>query len=500
MRMADDFDRDEAERNEKPWRADPRYGGMSDESARLSWEATQKTKSAESNGAGNGFDDQDREEDCRPPEYSDDALALVFAEKNAARRRYVAGWGKWLYWNDGVWQDDPTLDTFDQVRKSNRELAGACKEPKVSKSITSAYAVAATERLARSDRRLAATTEQWDADPLILNTPHGPIDLRTGELRPADPTNYLTKCTAIAPSGVCPLWLQFLKVITNGEDALQKYLQRLLGYCLTGLTIEHAMAFFYGTGSNGKSVLLSTVSGILKDYHRTAPIETFTASKNERHPTELAGLRGARMVTSIETEEGRRWAESKIKALTGGDTISARFMRQDFFDYTPQFKLVIAGNHKPSLRTVDEAMRRRFNLVPFTVTIPPEKRDKQLPIKLQGEWPGILSWMIQGCLEWQRIGLSPPETVARATAEYLTSEDAIAAWLDDCASLSPNAFSTSADLFKSWKDWAEKTGEWVGSAKNFGSKLRDRNFESTKTGGVRGFKGIRLPSIYGVEQ
>src|SRR5262249_4902153 len=152
---------------------------------------------------------------------------------------------------------------------------------------------------------------------------------------------------------------------------------RLLGYALTGLTIEHALFFLYGTGANGKSVLMSTVAGILGSYHRTAPIETFTASTSERHPTDLAGLRGARLVTAVETEEGRRWAESKIKALTGGDRIAARFMRQDFFEFTPQFKLVIAGNHKPGLRSVDEAIRRRFNLVPFTVTIPKAERDEK---------------------------------------------------------------------------------------------------------------------------
>jgi putative DNA primase/helicase len=274
-------------------------------------------------------------------------------------------------------------------------------------------------------------------------------------------------------------------------------LQRLLGYCLTGLTTEHVMAFLYGTGSNGKSVLLNTVSGILDTYHRTAPIETFTASNNERHPTELAGLHGARMVTSIETEEGRRWAESKIKALTGGDKIAARFMRQDFFHYTPQFKLLIAGNHKPSLRTVDEAMRRRFNLVPFTVTIPAEKRDKELPVKLQKEWPGILRWMIVGCLEWQRIGLSPPEAVTKATAEYLTSEDSIAAWLDDCAELAPESFTQNADLFKSWADWATKTGEHFRSQRGFSQKLIDRGFRKDKVRHQRGFFGIRLSSLYG---
>ena len=153
-------------------------------------------------------------------------------------------------------------------------------------------------------------------------------------------------------------------------------------------------------------MLLSTVAGIMGDYHRSAPIETFTASNGDRHPTDLAGLRGARLVTATETEEGRRWAESRIKMLTGGDAVSARFMRQDFFEYKPAFKLFIAGNHKPSLRSVDEAIRRRFHLMPFAVTIPPEERDGELTEKLKAEWPGILAWMIEGALMWQTDGLA----------------------------------------------------------------------------------------------
>jgi P4 family phage/plasmid primase-like protien len=214
-------------------------------------------------------------------------------------------------------------------------------------------------------------------------------------------------------------------------------LQLIFGYGLSGSIIEHALFFLYGTGANGKSVLLSTISGIMGGYHCTAPIETFTTSSNDRHPTELAGLRAARLVTAIETEEGRRWAESRIKALTGGDRIAARFMHQDFFEYAPQFKLVIAGNHKPALRNVDEAMRRRFNLIPFAVTIPPEERDDKLTDRLQQEWPGILQWMIDGCMRWQRDKLSPPKVVADATLAYLEAEDAIAAWLDECATEIP---------------------------------------------------------------
>ena len=168
------------------------------------------------------------------------------------------------------------------------------------------------------------------------------------------------------------MWLSFLNSIFAEDEQLIGFVQRMLGYALTGVTEEHAMFFLYGLGANGKSVLLRTVTGILDDYHAVAPTEMLMASKHERHPTEIASLVGARLVTATETEGGKRWAEAKIKQLTGGDKLAARFMCQNFFYFTPQLKLVVAGNHKPSLNTVDEAMRRRFHLMPFTVTIPPQ--------------------------------------------------------------------------------------------------------------------------------
>jgi len=261
-----------------------------------------------------------------------------------------------------------------------------------------------------------------------------------------------------------------------------------------GSTREHALAFLYGTGANGKSTFLNAVTGAAGDYHRTAPIETFTASNTDRHPTDLAGLRGARLVTAIETEEGRRWAESRIKALTGGDKVAARFMRQDFFEYTPQFKLVIAGNHKPGLRSVDEAIRRRFHLVPFSVTVPPEQRDRDLDAKLKDEWPGILAWMIDGCLQWQEIGLAPPKIVTDATASYLDSQDAVAAWIDEACERDPNVWERSALLFGSWKAWAERSCEPAGDVKRFRDRLEARGIYHKREPGTgrTGYQGLRL--------
>jgi putative DNA primase/helicase len=424
--------------------------------------------------------------------FSDEALALSFADEHTEKLRYVAAWSKWHVWDGKRWSADDTRLAFDMARRVCRKAARECNQDSAAKALASAKTVAAVERLATADRRLAATTNQWDADPWLLNTPCGVVDLRSGEIYPHQPTDYMTKITAVAPNGACPLWCKFLNRIFAGDAELIAFVQRVAGYILTGSTREHALFFGFGTGANGKSVLINTISGILGDYHRTAAIETFTASKFDRHPTDLAGLRGARLVTAIETEEGRRWDEAKIKALTGGDRIAARFMRQDFFEYLPGFKLVIAGNHKPSLRSVDESIRRRLNLLPFTVTIPPEDRDRDLPEKLKAEWPGILHWMIQGCLEWQRIGLAPPQAVREATAAYLEAEDAVGAWIEECCQCGPQAWASRRTLFGAWNQWATSAGEYVGSQRRFIQALETRGFVAERKRTGRGFAGIEL--------
>jgi putative DNA primase/helicase len=329
---------------------------------------------------------------------------------------------------------------------------------------------------------------------MLLGTPGGTVDLRTGEMRKAVPGEMITKITAVAPAAApdCPTWLRFLKRVTGESTELQDYLQRAGGYCLTGLIAEHAMFFNYGTGANGKSVLMGTIASIIQDYHRAAPIETFTVSNTDRHPTDLAGLRGARLVTVTETEEGRRWAQSRISMITGGDKISARFMRQNYFDYLPNFKLWISGNHKPGLRSVNEAIQRRMNMLPFAVTIPEGERDKNLPEKLKAEWPGILRWLIQGCLEWQRIGLAPPAVVTEATAAYLEAEDVILAWIEDCCDREKSEWQAIEALHSSYRNWAAESEEYDGGKRWFGKCLEDRGFGRKKRHGDRGHIGLRV--------
>ncbi len=302
----------------------------------------------------------------------------------------------------------------------------------------------------------------------------------------------MTRMTAVGPRSDCPLFLKFLDRIMGGDQALIAFLRRLFGYCLTGDTSEQAIFFNHGDGQNGKGVLMSTVSGILADYCHATPIETFTESKNDRHPTELARLHRVRLVTATETEAGRHWAESRLKELTGGEKIPARFMHKDFFEYLPAFKPVISGNHKPRLRSVGVAMRRRVNMIPFTVTIPPEERDPDLAKKLKAEWPGILQWMIDGCLDWLERGLAPPEAVTAATDAYFRAQDSLSFWLDECCERDPNAWTGTTSLFASWKAWAEKAGVAYGNVTSFGEALNAAGFvwRRKKTG--NGHDGLRI--------
>lgn len=426
--------------------------------------------------------------------FSEDAIAAAFAHRYSSDLRHVAAWGRWLVWDGARWHVDDTLLAYDLVRLVCREYAAEAGHSDRPTRLASAQTVTAIERLARSDRRLAATAAQWDADPWQLNTPGGIVDLRTGDVEPNRPDAFCSKVTAVAPDfgSDRPCWEQFLQTVFDADHELIGYVQRVAGYALTGSTREHALFFAYGTGGNGKSVFLNTLAGILGDYAKTAPMSTFTAAVTDAHPTDLAMLRGARLVTASETEEGRRWAEARIKALTGGDPIQARFMRQDFFEFVPQFKLLIAGNHRPGLRSIDEAMRRRFHLVPFTVTIPPERRDPDLQAKLKAEWPAILAWAISGCLEWQQGGLQPPGAVRHASEAYLEPEDAVAAWLEEETEAEARSWESAGDLYASWRSWADRAGEHPGSKKRLAQALEARGFIPERRSDGRGYRGIRL--------
>ncbi|ALN83038.1 phage/plasmid primase, P4 family [Lysobacter antibioticus] len=424
---------------------------------------------------------------------SDDGLGLAFTRHFVDDWRYCAAWGQWLSWTGARWNPDRTLVLQHLVRGVCRAAQAFADKPSQRSKLASASTVGGVERLARSDPRHASFAEDWDRDLWALNTPNGIVDLRSGQLRRHARGEHMTKLTTASPGGECPIWRNFLGGVTGGDGELAGYLQRVVGYCLTGVTREHALFFLYGTGANGKSVFVNTIATILGDYGTNAPMDTFMESRGDRHPTDLAGLRGARFVAASETEQGRRWNEAKLKAITGGDKISARFMRQDFFEYIPQFKLVIAGNHKPAIRNVDEAMKRRLHMVPFTVTIPPERRDGRLTEKLLAERDGIMAWAVQGCLDWQRVGLRPPQCVVDATEEYFEEEDRVGEFISEDCYVHCDARVSIEDVFHRWRERGEQRGEYVGTSRWLVQQLMSRGFTRMRlTGGVKGLVGISL--------
>jgi putative DNA primase/helicase len=440
------------------------------------------------------------DDDAAPP-FSEEALALAFASQHGDGARYVAAWNKWIFYDGQRWRVDEKKKVLTHSRHLIRAAAALVNKLAEAKRLARYRTNMAVVSLAQADEKIAAGVEQWDADPWLLNTPSGVVDLRTGAMRPHAPEDYMTKITAVAPEIACPtpLWHAFLDKVTNGDEDFRSYLMRMCGYSLTGITREHALFFLYGPGGNGKTTWLTTVAKIMGDYHCTAPIDTFTDTGMERHPTELAMLQGARLVTATETEEGRRWAESRIKVLTGGDPIRARFMRQDFFEFEPQFKLVIAGNHKPGLRSVDEAIRRRFNMLPFVVKITEAEKDKEMTAKLKAEWPGILAQTIAGCLEWQRIGLTPPKVVTDATEKYMEEEDAIGKWLQERLVEGRlikeiDGWASFSSLHFDWKQWAEANGEKVSSAKWLSARLEAMEFSPQRRRAGAGFCGLAWAS------
>lgn len=432
-------------------------------------------------------------EEARPPEYSDDSLADKVAEEYRDDKRYIATMSSWVVWDNTRWRLDDTLHTYDDVRLICRRTAVGCNDPSLAKRISSKTTIAAVEHLARADRRIAARLNQFDADPWMLNTPSGTINLRTGEKHLHSRANFCMKTTAVGPSKMAsPRWSMFLTRITGGDTELQRFLARAIGYSLTGSVHEHAFFFCFGSGGNGKSVFLETIAAILGDYSAPAPIEMFTAAKHKGHSTDVAGLKGLRFVTASETEAGRSFDEARLKLLTGGDTVSARRMRADNISFRPEFKLWILGNHKPHILSSDEAMRRRLHLVPFDVTIPPEERDPKLPEKLREEWPAIMQWAIDGCLEAYRCGLQPPIKVRNATDEYLRSEDTIEHFLTEHVTLEASGRASTDELFGRWRVVCTMHNEQPGTLKDFVKALENKNLRRRHGRDGNRWIGIRL--------
>jgi putative DNA primase/helicase len=429
---------------------------------------------------------------------TEDGAAQRFVEMYADKLRYCHTTGAWFEWDGISWKQDTKGLAFYWARKLARELA-VTQPDKVRYMASKTSFASGVDRFARTDPALAVTAEVWDKDTFLFGTPNGTVDLRTGKLRPSDPKEGITRLSVVSPAETadCPQWLAFLDQITCGDAELIRFLQQWCGYSLTGDTTEQTLVFGCGPGGNGKGVFVNTVSGIFGDYAVTAAMDTFTESKFTKHSTELAMLRGARMVTASETEEGRPWAESRIKQLTGGDKITARFMHKDNFTFIPHFKLTIIGNHHPVLRTVDDAMRRRFRIVPFMHK--PAKPDPHLEAKLKAEWPQILRWMIDGCLDWQKNRLIKPRAIAETTETYFADQDVFGSWLEEECDADPgnaSKWESAARLYAEWAMFAQNAGETPGTAKTFAAEMGRRGFarHRARSAGkiVRAFRGIRL--------
>ena len=360
----------------------------------------------------------------------EDALALLFAEQHDGHFVFDHTRGEWFRWDDQVWR----RDADEYVLDCTRALIRSHKLGRI-RTATS------IERAARTDRRLARDHTAWNADPMLLGTPGDVVDLRDGELLAPDAAYMVNLSAGVrpAPQGAPhPLWSQFLKEATCNDADLQRYLKQRAGYWLTGDTSLEDFDFFYGPGGNGKGVFLKTIASIMGDYALVAPISQFMVSRHDEHLCELARLAHARLVIASEPEENRSWAIGKIKQLTGNEgRIAARHMHQNFFEFLPRFKLVFVGNTKPRIASVDEALVRRLNLVPFQFR--PATRDEQLKEKLVIEYPAILRWAIDGWLDLKANGRCRPAVIASATKEYLDDENVIAAWLAERCELGPAA-------------------------------------------------------------
>jgi len=431
--------------------------------------------------------------------FSDAWLAHRFLARHGARVRYCERLGGWMRWDGHRWAGDDTgLTTYwagRVLRAASQTAVITIEDPTEARS-TAKFCCSEKARrnvmqYAAVDPAVAVSVDAFDTDPWALNTPAGIVNLRTGALEPADAARLFTRCTAVAPAPIpTPRWTAFLAEATHGDPDLARYLQRLAGYALTGSTREHVLAFLWGPGGNGKGVFLNTLVRLAGSYASVAAMDTFTSSRFDRHPTELAALFGARLVTAQETQEGRSWDEAKVKSITGGDPITARYMRQDFFTFLPQFKLLFAGNHKPHIGNLDDAMRRRFHLVPFTVK--PRQVDPDLAEKLTAEWPGILQWALEGCLAWQRDGLQPPAAVREATEAYFADEDPLGRWLEERTAPGPG--TETRDLWADWQIWCGEQNERPGTQRGFIQALLIRNFQKWRHPTTRrhGLAGLRL--------
>jgi putative DNA primase/helicase len=440
-----------------------------------------------------------------PPE-NDAGNARLFIDYFGNELRFLHAFDSWLVWDGTRWKrdDDGGIQRF-ALRLSQQILADAVgiadhkqRTAVAERAIRlgNAAKIRSMLDLAKCDRRVVIAPSALDADPWLLGVKNGLIELRSGTFRSGKKNDLITKTAGSMydPNAEALRWRRFLREIFADDAELIAYLQKLVGYTLTGSTQEQLFLFLYGGGANGKTTFIETITALLGDYAQRAPQTLLVACDNGREPMhEIARLHGARFVVSSETAEGDRLAESRIKDMTGGDTLTGRFLYQEPFDFIPKLKLWIFGNHRPEIRGTDRGIWRRVRLIPFNVEITENKREPHLQDKLREELPGILNWAVEGCLSWQRDGLAPPAAVAAATAEYREEEDVLRDFLTEETESEDSSRVEHANLYERYTTWCNRSGiRYPLQSRTFSRRLRGRGYHRERTGcGIR-WAGIKL--------
>ncbi len=410
------------------------------------------------------------------------------ARDHGGNVRYCYAWGKWLVWDGKRWIIDTTGEVERLMKDSGRRIyteVAAEDDDKARKALAdhakrseSKTRITDALYLARSEPGVPVAPDDLDADPWALNCQNGTIDLRTGELREHRREDLITKLAPVEydPDAEAPRFARFLAEIFDADADLVAFVQRFAGYSLTGSTEERALAILHGTGKNGKTTLVELLHDVLGDYARNTDTETVLRKRNTGVGNDVAALKGARFVSAAEVEQGRALAESKVKNLTGSDTVTARFLFAEPFDFRPEFKLWLSTNNKPVIYGTDDAIWDRIRLIPFTTRFSGTRADRALPLTLRTELPGVLAWMVAGCLAWQRDGLGEPERVVAATADYRAEMDALAGFIDEECIVHPAAWCTFADLYGAYTRWCEESNEHPEKKRRFADSLTERGF------------------------